>query len=88
MEDINFVRIVWRTKRFNELRRLIPDVTQRMLTAQLRELENDGIVSRKVFAEIPPKVEYSLTQLGKTLTPVLISLKQWGENYCKTIQRP
>jgi DNA-binding HxlR family transcriptional regulator len=71
------------TKRFNELRRLIPEVTQRMLTAQLRELESDGIVARKIFAEIPPKVEYSLTQLGRTLTPVLISLKKWGEDYCK-----
>ena len=67
------------TKRFNELRRLIPDVTQRMLTTQLRELEQGGIVARKVFAEIPPKVEYSLTPLGRTLTPVLISLKRMGK---------
>ena len=71
------------TKRFNELRRLIPGVTQRMLTAQLRELENDGIVARKIFPQVPPKVEYSLTALGKTLTPILITLKKWGSNYCK-----
>ncbi len=59
------------TKRFNELRRLIPVITQRMLTSQLRELEADQIVNRKVYAQVPPKTEYSLTQLGKTLEPVL-----------------
>jgi DNA-binding HxlR family transcriptional regulator len=75
------------TKRFNELRRLIPDVTQRMLTTQLRELENNGIVARKIFPQIPPKVEYSLTTLGKTLTPILIELKKWGSNYCKGMTR-
>jgi DNA-binding HxlR family transcriptional regulator len=69
------------------LRRLIPDVTQRMLTTQLRELENNGIVARKIFPQIPPKVEYSLTTLGKTLTPILIELKKWGSNYCKGMTR-
>ena len=58
-------------KRFSELRRLIPQVTQRMLTSQLRELERDGIVHREVYPQVPPKVEYSLTELGKTLEPVL-----------------
>ncbi len=59
------------TRRFNELKRLIPAITQRMLTKQLRELEADRIVHRKIFQEIPPKVEYSLTRFGLTLTPIL-----------------
>ncbi len=68
------------TKRFNELRRLIPVITQRMLTSQLRELEADHIVNRKVYAEVPPKTEYSLTELGKTLEPVLWSMHYWGKS--------
>ena len=66
------------TKRFNELRRLIPKVTQRMLTSQLRELERDNIVCRKVYAVVPPKTEYSLSKLGKSLEPVLWSMHEWG----------
>jgi DNA-binding HxlR family transcriptional regulator len=69
------------TKRFNELRRLIPGVTQRMLTNQLRELEDDKIITRHVYAQVPPKVEYSLSEIGQTLTPVLIALKKWGACY-------
>jgi DNA-binding HxlR family transcriptional regulator len=65
--------------RFNELRRRVPGVTQRMLTNQLRELEADGIIVRKVYAEVPPKVEYSLSPLGQTMQPVLLALKQWGD---------
>lgn len=65
-------------KRFNELRRLIPSVTQRMLTLQLRELESDEIILRKVYPEVPPKVEYSLTPFGKELKPLLFSLREWG----------
>jgi DNA-binding HxlR family transcriptional regulator len=67
------------TKRFNQLQRLIPNITRRMLTLQLRELEADGLISRKVYQEVPPKVEYSLTELGLTLQPIIISLKTWGE---------
>ena len=67
------------TKRFNELRRLIPAITQRMLTSQLRELEADRVVNRKVYAEVPPKTEYSLTKLGKSLEPVLWSMHDWGK---------
>jgi len=67
------------TKRFNELKRLIPSISQRILTVQLRELETDDIVHREVFPQIPPKVEYSLTPLGKSLEPILLSLSQWGE---------
>lgn len=73
------------TRRFNELRRLIPDVTQRMLTKQLRELEQCRIVRRKIYREIPPKVEYSLTEFGETLTPILESLAIWGSEYDETI---
>lgn len=69
------------TKRFNELRRLIPGVTQRMLTLQLRQLEQDKIINRKVYAEIPPKVEYSLTPLGQELEPILFALKEWGKKW-------
>lgn len=69
------------TRRFNELRRLLPDVTQRMLTLQLRELEEDGVVQRKIFQEIPPHVEYSLTEFGRTLEPVLLLMRDWGDLY-------
>jgi DNA-binding HxlR family transcriptional regulator len=64
--------------RFNVLRRLIPDVTQRMLTQHLRELEADGLISRTVHAVVPPHVEYALTTLGHTLTPVLDAMAAWG----------
>lgn len=67
------------TKRFNELRRLIPSVTQRMLTLQLRELEVDGIIIRKVYPQVPPKVEYSLTQYGQELQPLLLLLREFGK---------
>lgn len=65
-------------KRFNEFRRLMPSITVRMLTLQLRELEQDGIVSRHVYPEVPPKVEYELTELGQKLEPLLIGLRDWG----------
>ncbi|WDD93167.1 helix-turn-helix transcriptional regulator [Burkholderia sp. FERM BP-3421] len=68
-------------KRFMELTRLLPNTTQRMLTLQLRELEADGIVARHVYPQVPPKVEYELTEFGRTLAPVLISLREWGESY-------
>ena len=66
-------------KRFGELRKLIPDCSQRMLTRQLRELEGDNIVSRKIYRQIPPKVEYSLTPAGQTLTPILKLACDWGK---------
>lgn len=75
------------TRRFNELMRLMPAVTQRMLTRQLRELEADGIVARKVHAEVPPRVEYSLTEFGRTLEPVLRTLQGWGAAYLEQITR-
>ena len=67
------------TLRFNELRRLLPEVTQRTLTNQLRELEADGLIARQVYAQVPPKVEYSLSELGRSLQPILDALKQWGD---------
>lgn len=71
------------TKRFNELKRSLTNVTQKMLTQQLRELENDGIIHREVYPVVPPKVEYSLTELGKTIKPVIDSMYDWG-NYLKS----
>ncbi len=67
------------TLRFNELGRRAPSATPRMLTTQLRELEQDGLVHRQVYAQVPPKVEYSLTERGRELEPVLIALKSWGD---------
>jgi len=67
------------TMRFNELRRQLANCTQRMLTNQLRELEADGLVHREIYPEVPPKVEYSLTPRGRTLEPVIMALKTWGE---------
>lgn len=68
-------------KRFNELIRLMPNITQRMLTRQLRELELDGVVLRTVYPQVPPKVEYTLTPLGQTLAPVIQVLTDWGRLY-------
>lgn len=73
-------------KRFNELRRLLPLVTQRMLTRQLRELEQDGIVHRKIYQEVPPRVEYSLTSFGTSLGPIIVHMRDWGEGYMDQIQ--
>ncbi len=72
------------TKRFGELKKLIPGITQKMLTQQLRELEEKNIIRRKIYPEVPPKVEYSMTELGKKLEPVLEHLCQWGSEYIGT----
>jgi len=69
------------TKRFGELRRQLPNITQRMLTLQLRELEAAGLVRRTVYAEVPPRVEYDLTPWGESLRPVLDALSDWGKRY-------
>ncbi|PCJ20398.1 MAG: transcriptional regulator [Candidatus Cloacimonadota bacterium] len=69
-------------KRFNELHKFMPIVTQRMLTKQLRELEADGLIHREVYKVVPPKVEYSLTEKGKPLEAIILALEQWG----KTLQ--
>jgi DNA-binding HxlR family transcriptional regulator len=73
------------TKRFNQLKSLIPDITQRMLTNQLRELEEDGILNRKVYPVVPPKVEYSLTERGDTLIPILDLMYEWGKGYMEEL---
>jgi DNA-binding HxlR family transcriptional regulator len=67
--------------RFGELKRSVVGITQSMLTQQLRELEEDGIISRKIYAEIPPKVEYTLTEFGLTLAPVILTMAKWGEEF-------
>lgn len=69
------------TRRFNELRRLLPKVTQRMLTRQLRELEADHVIVRTVYPEVPPKVEYSLSELGRSMEPIIRMLQKWGMEY-------
>jgi DNA-binding HxlR family transcriptional regulator len=69
--------------RFAELRRKIPGISERMLTQQLRELERHGVVERKVYAEVPPKVEYSLTPYGRTLRPITEMMCEWGKNHLR-----
>ena len=69
------------TKRFGELKKSIGSVSQKVLTAQLRAMEQSGLVHREVYAEVPPRVEYSLTKLGRSLSPVLDSMRVWGEEY-------
>ena len=73
--------------RFGELRRRMPGISERVLTQQLRELEQDGIVHRKVYAEVPPRVEYSLTPFGETLRPVMVMLNDWGQKHMKRIEQ-
>lgn len=67
--------------RFGELKRSVVGITQSMLTQQLRELEDDGLISRKIYAEIPPRVEYTLTEFGLTLSPIMLSMAEWGKEY-------
>ncbi|PLX97854.1 MAG: transcriptional regulator [Desulfuromonas sp.] len=77
--------ILWhlshKTLRFSQLKRRLPGITQKMLTQQLRELERDGLVHRQVFAEVPPRVEYSLTETGRTLKPTLEKMCAWGRRF-------
>ena len=68
-------------KRFGELRRLIPNATERMITLQLRELEADGVIDRHVFTEVPPRVEYEATEFGRSLEPILQSMQEWGRAF-------
>ena len=74
--------VIWylkdKTLRFNELQKLISNISQKMLTRELRDLEKNGLLIRKVYAEVPPKVEYSLSEYGKTLIPIIESVSDWG----------
>ncbi|MEW6035485.1 MAG: helix-turn-helix domain-containing protein [Candidatus Micrarchaeota archaeon] len=72
-----------KTMRFSELRRSIPDVTEKMLAQQLKELEGDGIISRRVYPQVPPKVEYAMTKYGMTLKPVIAAMAEWGQGHRK-----
>lgn len=74
------------TKRFGELKKSIGTVSQKVLTAQLRDMEGKGLVHREVYAEVPPRVEYSLTELGKSLKPILDSMGAWGEEYKASLE--
>ena len=77
--------IIWRLKdkpwRYSELKKSIGKITHKMLAQQLRELEKDGLISKKVFASVPPKVEYSITDKGRTTIPIIDSLRNWGEDF-------
>src|SRR3989337_196312 len=79
-------RLMQGAARFNQLRRVIPKTTQRMLTLQLRELERDGVILRTVHPEVPPRVEYSLTEFGRSLAPILSMMDKWGEQYQKAVR--
>ncbi|KRG13110.1 winged helix-turn-helix transcriptional regulator [Lederbergia galactosidilytica] len=75
------------TKRFSELKRSMPGITQKMLTKQLRELEEEDIVERVVYPQVPPKVEYSVTEYGRSLEPILEAMHEWGTNHTQHKQR-
>ncbi len=72
------------TLRFNELQKLLPSATPKMLTRQLRELERDSLISRKVYPVVPPKVEYSLTDTGRSFIPILKDIRDWGDKYLRS----
>ena len=74
------------TKRFGELKKSVGNVSQKVLTSQLRDMEESGLVNRNVYAEVPPRVEYSLTELGKSLNPILDAMKCWGEDYKNLVE--
>ena len=75
-------------KRTSELKKLMPNITQKMLTQQLRELEDDGVVNRTIFDQVPPKVIYSLTKYGWSLRPILDAMCSWGENHIEIVEDP
>lgn len=90
-------RILWKLHqqevlRFGELKRQLPDITAKMLTQQLRDLERDGLVHRQVYPQVPPKVEYSLSEFGRTLKPILDMMAQWGsdnhEHIVRVLEQP
>ncbi|MGE7762505.1 winged helix-turn-helix transcriptional regulator [Peribacillus sp. NPDC097895] len=81
--------ILWHlkeTRRFGELQRLVPGISKGILTSQLRELERDQMINRKVYQEVPPKVEYSLTNAGESFMPILESMGEWGKKYTTSVK--
>ncbi|WP_236081482.1 winged helix-turn-helix transcriptional regulator [Corynebacterium striatum] len=75
------------TMRFNELRRSVTGISQKVLTSNLREMEDTGLVHREVFAEVPPRVEYSLTPLGQSMRPILDAMDEWGKHYQQQVAK-
>ncbi|MBD0855975.1 MarR family transcriptional regulator [Corynebacterium striatum] len=75
------------TMRFNELRRSVTGISQKVLTSNLREMEDTGLVHREVFAEVPPRVEYSLTPIGQSMRPILDAMGEWGEHYQQQVAK-
>ena len=73
--------LLTRPWRFNELHKSLDGISQKVLTSNLREMESDGIINREVFAEVPPRVEYSLSELGESMRPILDAMQRWGESY-------
>ena len=85
-------RLLWKlyryhTIRFGQLKRMLPDITDKMLTQQLRELEADGLITRRVYPVVPPKVEYTLSAFGKTLAPVIAAIATWGKRMSRRFSR-
>jgi DNA-binding HxlR family transcriptional regulator len=75
------------TKRFGELRRSIPGISQKVLTDNLKSMAADGLLTRTVYTEVPPKVEYNLTELGQSLMPILLAMREWGRDYNKRFKK-
>ncbi|MBQ9480662.1 MAG: winged helix-turn-helix transcriptional regulator [Clostridia bacterium] len=73
-------------QRFTELKKTIPGISQKVLTDNLRALENDGLIEREIFAEVPPKVIYSMSELGDSLRPIISAMREWGENYKSSVK--
>lgn len=86
-KTVTLYHLLGGAQRFSELQRRLPGVTQRMLTLQLRELEGDGLVHREVYPQVPPKVEYSLTEVGRSLEPILQAMFDWGETYGERVRQ-
>ena len=74
------------TQRFGELRKTLPGISQKVLTDNLRSMEDDGILTRRIYPEVPPRVEYSLTELGNTMRPILKAMESWGLGYQETVR--
>jgi DNA-binding HxlR family transcriptional regulator len=85
-KSVLLFHLLGQARRFGDLKRQMPGITQRMLTLQLRELEADGVIHRQVFQAVPPHVEYSLTEFGRSLGPILLLMREWGSRYAEEIR--